>query len=815
MSLYSNRELLLCANRSCFSVVNISTDLYNNRDLRRGNELRTQCSCGGLRNSWTSPSPCDTVFTKTFNYRTHCNDAIWYPGANHKFISVGDTLINVWDLEKGVIDYTASVNVSTVKKVAVCRGSGKENVIVVGLSCGSISSCDLRTPVAFNYPNMAGRGEITSISCQYHNDNTVICGYDDNNVCVWDLRRYNHPLARLGSKGALTPPSVIHGCHVSDGRKGRKHLTEIPATHSQEFDQVDDIWSYLMKAGGKPTDKSLVKKERDPIAVKVEPKFETESILALTSFPTKPKSGKSSISITDLLLPPKVRRGNTTTGRSVSAGSSVGKIRKNKPRETQSQPETPGGLYSISDLPPSTRKEYSQPDSESGYSSMLLSDDLDIPCTPPSPRKLKGKKGTPPIHHHEQTRSVTSHSSQSVRPSRSSISPSVNRATPKTSSFQSYSPFSFANLGSINSSRESDDSRRRSASLDSDSWSRYCSALELDHRCRTNSYTPTEYSHSQPSSQSESSGLIDNIMDARHGDGTTADSFCRSAATKTLDGTLAQQRLQNTHSPMSFRPIGTNSVRGSARNITGDGDTTPLHGIEGSHGNISPKSSRTPIPSNRKRARESLLPIDNVKPDTETSKNVVKSPITKLGSTASTKNVNVCSHGIATDIKSTCDGKSLFVGRQKGYIEYYDARNYRLIDYYNISALCQPFETKSLSYSQRLRLVCRDGGNWVMFNMKNKVGVLDTRKGSVNCLVPLRWIDHELLVDEAYIPSHSRKSQDASYVTALTAYPGRREVYALNEYGELFIIHPDNNSLFGNMNRDDDNTMALGIVDML
>ncbi|ORM40221.1 Phosphatidylinositol N-acetylglucosaminyltransferase GPI3 subunit [Babesia sp. Xinjiang] len=515
--------------------------------VRGHNDEVGQCSCSTSSTSRSSPAPCDTLLTKPFGYKNHCNAIAWYPADDHIFLSAGDSMINVWDLNIVDIAYTFNVRLSAVKHIAVGQTKGTNPVIVVGLACGSISTCDMRSSATFNYPNNSTRGEVTALYCTPHNEHLVVAGYEDTTVCIWDLRRYNRPVALLGSKAEIAPWSVVNGCHISYG-DGSKSATEIPFLHSQDFENEEDIWSYVMQESSssgpsRPNSTSAAKsslsarkKQSTPAASNplFDPKMFTVPTLQLDRPPPKSRRNKSTISVTDILM-----SDSSGAGDSVSSRQSVGRVPKRDPK--------------------------------SRAGSKLLA--------------------------------------------------------------------------------------------------KYVAAYK---RYRANS-------------------TLEDI------------------------GTLPGERAAS----------------------------------------VGRSPARRPMTLSERKALENK------------------------------------SHGMPTAFDCTLDGNTLFVARHKGHVEKYDGRNYRYIRHFDIAALTQPYHTgEPPSYAQRMYLMARDAGNWLLFNAGDKLAVIDSSRGTLGSIIGMRWENHEMLVDESVPSTMDSTVPRQKYVTDFTALRGRRDIYALNERGELFVVHP-------------------------
>ncbi|GIX61236.1 phosphatidylinositol N-acetylglucosaminyltransferase subunit A, putative [Babesia caballi] len=320
--------------------------------------------------------------------------------------------LQVWDLSIPEIAHTFNVRLSAVKKLAVPRPGGDSPVIVAGLACGSISTCDMRTGTSFNYRHSAVTGEVTALSFQPHDANRVVVGYEDSSACVWDLRRYSKPLAALGSGGDVDRRAVVQGCSVAYADAGVMSLpgSELPVSLSQDFVNEDDVWSYVMCAGtatchvasigvaakqpgstgsgavcGKVA--SGIDNGDDPAGISVnnavDPfagmKVAKASVLPLDKPPPKGKRARSTVSVTDLLtggtpLPspaassqrPKPRAAKPTSGAgTISSLFSKYKITDHRrrlysgpdPVSTPATPSAPSGGPIPAPRPTPTRKE--------------------------------------------------------------------------------------------------------------------------------------------------------------------------------------------------------------------------------------------------------------------------------------------------------------------------------------------------------------------------------------------------------------------------------------------------------------------------
>ncbi|GFE53452.1 F-box WD repeat-containing 7 isoform X1, putative [Babesia ovis] len=483
-----------------------------------------------------------------------------------------DYLEEAWDLNAGDIYHTVNVRQSTVKKIAIAKRSCSSPTIVVGLACGSISTCDLRTAVAFNYPNMSRHGEVTALYCPEYNDNTVIVGHDDTNVCIWDLRRYNRPVTLLGTRPKLEPWSVVHGCHVNYSADTRYSI-ELPMSHSQDFEHEDDIWSYVMKGtsnvtGTKPR-KSPVRLPTQDVMSSFDLNMESGPTLQLDVTPPRSRRRKSDISITDLLVGPTISNPEST-GHGITSRSTITDSDRNNRRQNH------------------TRRQLT--------------------------------KG------HIERISVGNAGESTTRATRS-----VAKQPAGTKLFQSF----------------------------------------------------------VASSVQQTSTITTNRVPAISNDGTTV-------------------------------------------------ATSPI---------------KRAVPLNER------------------------------------KSTHQRAYGMATSFDTTPDGNSLFVARQKGYIEQFDGRNYRLIDTFNLGELTSEFTTEEITYSQRMQIMSRDGGQWIIFNMANMIGVMDTSRRCVTGLRNLHWIEHDGLIEVMHIFSN-RQTIQKRHVTDFCGLHSMRDIYGINESGELFVVHP-------------------------
>ncbi|GBE58683.1 DNA excision repair protein ERCC-8, putative [Babesia ovata] len=307
-------EFLLCSSRSCFCVIHVASEIYSDRSVRRRGEAFTPCSCSASSASCPSPSPCEVALTKPFTYKSKCNDCAWYTVDDGIFLSAGDCIVNVWDLNVLDIAYTFSLKLSTVKKLAVEKSNSTNPLIAAGLTCGSIATCDMRAGTTFNYCNAKVNAEVTALSFQPHNKHLLVAGYEDTSVCVWDLRRYNRPLVSLGNRGKSDKLSIVHGCSVAYGENGSalSNPKELPIALSQDFHNEDQIWSYVMGATKATASKPQTSREGSLSTGAPAKNAEAESVLGikigagpilpLDRPPTKAKRLRNTVSVTDLLM---------------------------------------------------------------------------------------------------------------------------------------------------------------------------------------------------------------------------------------------------------------------------------------------------------------------------------------------------------------------------------------------------------------------------------------------------------------------------------------------------------------------------------
>ncbi|CDR97293.1 hypothetical protein, conserved [Babesia bigemina] len=307
-------EFLLCSSRSCFCVIHVPSEIYSDRSVRRRGEEFTPCSCNASSASCPSPSPCEVSLTKPFTYKSKCNDCVWYTVDDGIFLSAGDSMVNVWDLNVLDIAYTFGLKLSTVKRLAVEKSNSTNPLIAAGLACGSIATCDMRAGTTFNYSNVKVNAEVTALSFQPHNQYLLVAGYEDTSVCVWDLRRHNRPLVSLGNRGSSDILSIVHGCSVAYGENGGalSKPRELPIALSQDFENEDQIWSYVMGTTKGPSIKAQASRE-GPLSPAVSAKqSEADSVLGikigagpslpLDRPPPKTKRLRSTVSVTDLLM---------------------------------------------------------------------------------------------------------------------------------------------------------------------------------------------------------------------------------------------------------------------------------------------------------------------------------------------------------------------------------------------------------------------------------------------------------------------------------------------------------------------------------
>lgn len=354
-------EYLLCSDKKCFCIINIQSQLYSGRNIRRIDNDYT-CSCSRNGRERTSPTTCESLLTKEFSYRSKCAAALWHPINDYTFISGGDNFVNVWDVTVPEVAYTCAMKSSNVRKLGVSSGSVFTPIIAAGLSCGSIATCDLRSVSATNYISSAITGEVTALSFQSHNENLLVAGYEDATVAIWDLRRFNRPLTVLSNESTEQQEKLLNGCTVAYiNEYSSAYTTELALSRYQDFADEEDVWSYVMGF-----DKTK------------EPKKDASFIsqLGLTDMPRGSNKRSSSAqpagtrtsstsSITSLLLGPS-NKGDMGSERSGSSRSAAlerlkAKYLTEKRRRLYSYNDTPPIQNQSQPKPPKTASKLTRP----------------------------------------------------------------------------------------------------------------------------------------------------------------------------------------------------------------------------------------------------------------------------------------------------------------------------------------------------------------------------------------------------------------------------------------------------------------------
>lgn len=146
----------------------------------------------------------------------------------------------------------------------------------------------------------------------------------------------------------------------------------------------------------------------------------------------------------------------------------------------------------------------------------------------------------------------------------------------------------------------------------------------------------------------------------------------------------------------------------------------------------------------------------------------------------------------------------------RGFIEQYDARNYQYVGHFVIDPLIRSkIPAVDDVYQQYMRMICFNDGDHILFNVRDQLAVLDVKRSAICDMFPLEWEDHETLVDLQHTHPHRSVGLKSKYATDFTAVPNRREFYAINEMGELFVIHPGMLSILSMYNMLTDKRIAF------
>ncbi|UVC50110.1 hypothetical protein MACK_003979 [Theileria orientalis] len=164
---------------------------------------------------------------------------------------------------------------------------------------------------------------------------------------------------------------------------------------------------------------------------------------------------------------------------------------------------------------------------------------------------------------------------------------------------------------------------------------------------------------------------------------------------------------------------------------------------------------------------------------------------------------------LSTDIKISDVDLNIYIAYKNGVIECYNSTSFKLLRSIDVNGFNNllPSEYPQKKYSQKMKieLICHD--SFLLFNNSDSIGMVNLKDGSLNRYMRMR--NEETGGVFARLPdANLRESCDPSCsssrvtqprevmvlkgVSDIATIPSIREIYIINESGQLFVLHPGN-----------------------
>ncbi|BAM41787.1 conserved hypothetical protein [Theileria orientalis strain Shintoku] len=171
---------------------------------------------------------------------------------------------------------------------------------------------------------------------------------------------------------------------------------------------------------------------------------------------------------------------------------------------------------------------------------------------------------------------------------------------------------------------------------------------------------------------------------------------------------------------------------------------------------------------------------------------------------------------LSTDIKISDVDLNVYISYKNGVIESYNSTSFKVLRSIDVNSFNNllPWENPQKKYSQKMKieLICQD--SFVLFNNSDSVGMVSLKDGSLNRYIRMRNDERDGVFahlsdgnapeccDPSCSTSRATQPRDVMLlkgVSDIATIPSIREIYIINESGQLFVLHPGSelaNNLF-------------------
>ncbi|AFZ81604.1 hypothetical protein BEWA_010180 [Theileria equi strain WA] len=163
--------------------------------------------------------------------------------------------------------------------------------------------------------------------------------------------------------------------------------------------------------------------------------------------------------------------------------------------------------------------------------------------------------------------------------------------------------------------------------------------------------------------------------------------------------------------------------------------------------------------------------------------------------------------GFPTAIQTTEDCYNMYISTSRGYIDCYDLKTLRSTKTIDTESLMGSFMTEPSDekYKHQIRIQLIPGEIYIALNIRDNVGFLNLTANSFHKLVKLGWSEQsnpDIDNQERYFVEDSLSEASSvavtnrgsgsgeAFVTDMAATPISRHLYAINENGDVFLLHP-------------------------